>query len=330
MITTSVAIGATPAAQATQDVAFYRTVLESTPAVPWCMDWETLRFTYIGPQMEVLLGWAPDSWLTLNDKTTRTHADDRDMVVSELLSNAKAGIDHETEYRALRPDGSVVWIRDVVNVIPNAEGGIETLVGFMFDITAQKSREEELIANKRELEVLSCVDALTGIANRRMFDVMLRKEWDNAQRTGKSLSMVMIDIDLFKPYNDYFGHFAGDECLRQVAQILLSAVTRPHDLVARFGGEEFAILLPDSDIAAARLVAERCRELVEAAAIVHPMSSHALFVTISAGVGTTVPGEMNQFINAIDKALYSAKRQGRNCVRINNQSVPTLSLVSAA
>jgi diguanylate cyclase (GGDEF)-like protein/PAS domain S-box-containing protein len=312
------------------DPSFYRTLLESTRAIPWRIDWATRQFTYIGPQVESLLGWSPETWGNIQDWGTRIHPEDRDMVMNYCVSQSNAGMDHEADYRALRPDGSIVWVRDVVRVVRNESGEVQTLVGFMFDITERKMREDELVRNKRELEVLSYRDGLTGIANRRMFDVTFQREWDDARRKSRPLSMVMIDIDLFKQYNDCLGHIAGDACLRKVAQVLEDAVHRPRDLVARFGGEEFVILLPETDIAAARTVAERCRELVEAAAIVHPTSHHAPFVTISAGVGSTVPGETNQFIQTIDQALYAAKQHGRNCVRVNPDSAPGLSVVTAA
>ncbi len=162
---------------------------------------------------------------------------------------------------------------------------------------------------------MSFKDGLTGVANRRMFDSVLELEWTNARRGGRPLSLVMIDIDHFKAYNDRYGHLAGDDCLKRVARRLAQAATRPRDFLARFGGEEFVLVLPESDEAAAALVAERCRDLVFKEQIAHGASPTAQIVTISIGVATTVPqhgDEPMTFVDEADRRLYRAKQQGRN------------------
>ncbi|MEN0105288.1 MAG: PAS domain-containing protein, partial [Pseudomonas sp.] len=183
------------------DSSIYKTLLESTKAIPWRIDWKTMQFTYIGPQIEPLLGWTPDSWKTVDDWATRMHPEDRDYVVNFCVSQSQAGTDHEADYRALTADGDYVWIRDVVHVV-RKDGEVEALIGFMFDISERKQTEEKLLALQKELEELSFKDGLTGVANRRMFDSIIEVEWTNARRNHQPLSLVLLDIDYFKQYND--------------------------------------------------------------------------------------------------------------------------------
>lgn len=293
----------------------YKTLLESTKAIPWKIDWATMKFSYIGPQIESLLGWSAQSWATVDDWAARMHEDDRERVVNFCVSQSKAGVDHEADYRALTKDGKHVWIRDVVHVVRNLDGSANSLVGFMFDISGRKIAEEQLAALQKELEILSFVDGLTGIANRRRFDEVMKMEWANARRNSQPLSLVMVDIDHFKPYNDYYGHLQGDESLKRVAHALAAAATRPRDAVARFGGEEFALILPESDAASAQKIAERCRSLMFREQIAHAASPVSQILTLSLGIGTVVPtqeGGMMDFIVAVDQQLYQAKQQGRD------------------
>ena len=299
------------------DSTVYKTLLESTKAIPWKIVWGTLRFAYIGPQIEDLLGWAPESWQSVDDWAARMHPDDRERVVNFCVEQSKNGVDHEADYRALTRDGHYVWIRDVVHVVRDAAGGVDCLLGFMFDITERKKTEEQLVLLQKQLEQMSYTDGLTGVANRRMFDTVLEKEWASAQRAQSALSLIFIDIDYFKQYNDRYGHLQGDECLRRVGQVLNVAGKRARDLLARFGGEEFALVMPETDADAALLVAERCRSLIIQDRILHEDSAMDKILTISLGVATLVPSHddcTTDFLEAVDQRLYCAKRQGRNQV----------------
>ena len=299
------------------DNAVYRTLLESTRAIPWKIDWATKTFAYIGPQIEALLGWSPDSWMTVEDWAMRMHPDDREYVVNFCVAQSQAGVDHEADYRALTKDNGYVWIRDVVHVVRNDQGEPEALVGFMFDISERKKTEEKLLALQKELEALSFKDGLTNIANRRRFDASLELEWDSAIRLRQPLSILLFDIDFFKQYNDLYGHVQGDRCLVDLAQTLSLALDGPRDLVARFGGEEFIVLLPGADASVALKVAERCQRLIQKQAIVHAHSPHDQRVTVSVGVGTVVPDEHikpSQFLELVDQRLYLAKKNGKNRV----------------
>jgi len=180
--------------------------------------------------------------------------------------------------------------------------------------------QRQLEAANVRLEQLARRDPLTGVANRRTFDEQLGREWRRAARSDAPLSLLMIDIDAFKRYNDTFGHQQGDQALRQVAEVLQGVARRAGDWVARYGGEEFAVLLAGTDVTAAAVVAERLRRGVEALAINSPNSPVAPQVTVSIGVASSTvrPGtEVEQLVALADAALYDAKRAGRNCVRIS-------------
>ena len=169
----------------------------------------------------------------------------------------------------------------------------------------------------RELERLNAIDDLTGVANRRRFDETLRHEWRRAARGGHPLSLLFIDVDEFKQFNDGNGHVAGDECLRDLARLLQATLRRPSDLLARYGGEEFAVVLPETDAAGATAVAGSLLAAVREAAIPHGYSEVSAILTISIGVATAVPerGDDNGqdvLVTVADEALYKAKRAGRD------------------
>jgi diguanylate cyclase (GGDEF)-like protein len=193
------------------------------------------------------------------------------------------------------------------------------------EMDRRKSREAELLQVTRLLEEanekllrLSSLDGLTEVANRRAFDEFLSRAWRYAVRRSAPLSLVLVDIDHFKEYNDTHGHQRGDDCLKQVAQTLSHALQRPTDLVARYGGEEFAVVLPDTDTRGAAVVAETLRARVEQLRVAHADSSLDERVTISLGVATTTPTLQTapqSLVAAADRALYQAKHEGRNRVR---------------
>jgi len=301
------------------DPALYKALLESTQAIPWKIDWAAMTFAYIGPQIEPLLGWTQDSWVTVDDWVTRIHPEDRDAVVQFCVAQSQAGIDHEADYRALKADGSYVWIRDVVHVVRKADGEVDCLIGFMFDISARKQADDELMRLKRELEQLSLTDGLTGISNRRMFDQRLDLEWGESRRTRNPMSFVVLDIDFFKQFNDYYGHVRGDECLKEIAGVLKGIARAENDVAARYGGEEFILLLPDTDGATAYALAEKCARGIAALKIPHETSGISGYVTASFGVGTVVaePGrDARDFVEAVDRMLYAAKSGGRNRIEV--------------
>ena len=246
------------------------------------------------------------------------HEDEREWVVDYCVSQSKSGIDHEADYRALTKDGNYVWIRDVVHVVRKENGEVESLIGFMFDISERKKTEQELIKLQKELEELSFKDGLTGVANRRMFDSVIETEWLKARQNKQPLSLIIIDIDFFKEYNDFYGHLQGDDCLKQVAETLNNVKARSRDFFGRFGGEEFIMLLPEADENAAWSIAERCRQALFKKQIPHEQSKVSQLLTISLGVSTMIPShddEHNELISRADKQLYQAKQKGRNYIQ---------------
>lgn len=185
------------------------------------------------------------------------------------------------------------------------------------DVSMAVSREKKLRELAVELESQTLVDGLTGIANRRRFDLHLDDEFRRAKRNASPVSLIMIDVDYFKDYNDNYGHQRGDDCLVQIAGALGRVLNRSRDLVARYGGEEFTVILPDTSEDGALQIAEAMRAEVEALMVEHEYSGVARFVTISLGISTVTPEHATKtgsLIHAADRALYQAKRSGRNCV----------------
>jgi diguanylate cyclase (GGDEF)-like protein len=188
-----------------------------------------------------------------------------------------------------------------------------------------RERSEQLEEANRKLALMSYVDAITEVANRRSFEEELKMEWRRSTRAKSALSLLMADIDGFKAYNDALGHQAGDDSLKKVAAVIDDSVRRAGDVVARYGGEEFAVLLPDTDPAGAAILAERIRAAVEERNIWHPSTERGR-LTISIGVATMVGREDadgSALVKAADSALYRAKRDGRNLVRVAGAGAPT-------
>ena len=182
-----------------------------------------------------------------------------------------------------------------------------------------EKEKEELLSLNKELDRQASTDGLTGVANRRYLNEFVEREWARSIRENTMISVIMVDLDFFKAYNDNYGHLAGDECLKQVARQMKSNIKRPADLVARYGGEEFAIILPNTDVEGAEVIAEACRKSVEDLAIVHGASAVSSFVTVSLGVACSREAQCRAATDLFaeaDSALYKAKQLGRNCVAV--------------
>ncbi|MGG7605026.1 diguanylate cyclase domain-containing protein [Massilia sp. BKSP1R2A-1] len=219
----------------------------------------------------------------------------------------------------LREAGSFDGARidQAVAVIPFSEDGERYCLVEIRDVSNAVDRERRLLDHAESLRARSYVDGLTGIANRRHFDVALDRELRRAQRNGGALSLLLMDIDSFKAYNDHFGHQEGDACLTTVAQALAAMLKRPADVAARYGGEEFAAILPDTTLEQARAHANAIRAHVASLNLPHAPAAVRPYVTLSIGVaafdkdGLVEPAAL---IEAADKALYAAKRGGRDRV----------------
>ncbi|WP_337075322.1 sensor domain-containing diguanylate cyclase [Aeromonas veronii] len=174
-------------------------------------------------------------------------------------------------------------------------------------------REHENLTLLRQLDQLAKQDPLTGVANRRHFNIELERALVHSQQHGAPLSLILIDVDYFKRFNDHYGHQVGDMCLKEVAQALNRAVRTPSDLVARYGGEEFVLLLPNTDRQTASSVAKRLQDGLASLQLEHLASDVAPWVTVSQGIATLLPGESaSQLLERADQALYRAKELGRN------------------
>ena len=206
--------------------------------------------------------------------------------------------------------------------------------GVRFRLHRAGEREKELVAlvaertaqlelANRDLKRLSTIDALTGIGNRRSFDEFLRLFWTQARRSRASISILMLDVDDFKKYNDAFGHLKGDDVLKRIADTISGAVSRTGDIVARFGGEEFAVLLLETPLAGAAVVAERMRARVEALAIPTP-SGASEWVTVSVGAAAAIPERdagPEILLALADQLLYAAKSAGKNRIAVAREEV---------
>lgn len=187
---------------------------------------------------------------------------------------------------------------------------------FSMPILKARLRNHLALQHKSQLLVkMACTDELTRTANRRHLDNVLEREWSRAQRNSLPMSLVMIDVDHFKLYNDRYGHPEGDRCLKQIARTLSVILMRPGDLLARYGGEEFAALLPETDAAGAKDIAERMRTAIEQLSIPHANSPSSKWVNISLGLSTltSLPGmSKDDLLSQADQALYRSKTRGRN------------------
>jgi diguanylate cyclase (GGDEF)-like protein len=183
------------------------------------------------------------------------------------------------------------------------------------EIEERERAEKALVEANRKLELLATIDGLTDIPNRRQYDLYLQQEWKRLTREQLPIAVILCDIDHFKLYNDEYGHVAGDKCLKQVAHGICRSVKRPADFVARYGGEEFVVIMPDTDIEGAIKVAEEIRKEIGTLKIPHVRSEAGRNVSLSMGVGSTLPGRTDGpegFINEVDQFLYQAKEAGRD------------------
>lgn len=258
-----------------------------------------------------------------------SHPDDAALNMKLLNELLEGTIDHYLlEKRYFRKDGQVVWGNVTSSLFPDFNDGSTYVIGMVNDITERKITEQQLQEAYQEMEYLSNRDGLTGIANRRYFDDYLVREYANSFKYSKPLSLIMVDIDFFKQYNDKYGHLNGDECLKQIASTLEKTINRSRDLVARYGGEEFVIVLPETDNIGGSIVAEKIRSSVEKLNIPHIGSNISKYLTVSVGVSTLISDSKlipENLILEADKALYLAKQKGRNRIETYSNEMEKVS-----
>ena len=273
------------------------------------------RRLYVSPSAKEVLGWTVEEMM-VPDWMSKVHPDDLPICL-RVRDRLLAG-DTQTgaTYRYRRKDGDWAWLEARAHVVPNPEGADLEFVVNIRDVSRQKQAELALESVMSDLAEQAATDPLTGIANRRTFERSLTMEWRRATRANDPLSLLLIDVDHFKAFNDLYGHQAGDECLRFVSSTIVASIGRAHDLVARYGGEEFVVMLPATDIDGAERTAETIRATIAARRVPHAASARGS-VSISIGVACSIPASgrvPEALIEAADTALYSAKRHGRNRV----------------
>jgi diguanylate cyclase (GGDEF)-like protein/PAS domain S-box-containing protein len=273
---------------------------------------------YISPAVTAVLGWQPKELLS-QDYHQLVHPDDASNFAT-LMENCREGRPVETlAYRCRKKDGSYLWVEASIRLYRDeATGQPLGFVNVVRNISSRKAADDELNLAFSMVASLAMEDGLTGIANRRQFDDTMDRELRRARRDGSLLSLLMIDVDNFKSYNDLYGHVMGDSCLRQIAVVTQGVLHRTSDLLARYGGEEFVAVLPNTDSRGAQLVAEQIRSAVQLCQLPHSGNLHGI-VTVSIGCAThrLIPESVgNPLLQAADDALYEAKSAGRNRIEV--------------
>jgi diguanylate cyclase (GGDEF)-like protein/PAS domain S-box-containing protein len=270
------------------------------------LDRELVR-QYVSPACRELLGYEPEEMLGVKP-VSMAHPDDAARLTLVFQTLMKGMADRQTIINRIRhSSGRWLWVEAHVRALKDPETGAPIgIIGALRDISARKAIEDELAEANRRLQALAGQDSLTGLANRRAFDEALAKEHRRTRRENKTLSLIMIDVDRFKAFNDCYGHPAGDECLRRVGAAIAATIKRPGDVVARYGGEEFTVLLPDTDEAGAEVLAERVRAAIAAIALPHRQNINHI-VTISAGVASLASAAVDAapeiLVQSADQAL---------------------------
>jgi diguanylate cyclase (GGDEF)-like protein/PAS domain S-box-containing protein len=291
----------------------YRLMAESSADVISLINPLGIR-TYASPAVNEVLGWAaeeitgkPSSWII--------HPDDREQAEETLQQFVDGADSRFTILRTLRKDGSYLWIEANIRAVHDSStGALVEILASMRDVSSRVEREVKLEQEKSRAETMAAKDALTGLANRRSFDAGLNREWLSARESGKPISLLMIDVDFFKLYNDTYGHQAGDDCLRRVADAISQSVRQPYDLPARYGGEEFGVVLHHSDETLALGIAQRILTELGKSEVAHSGSALGT-LTASIGVATIAKVGLDgpaTLVEAADRALYAAKHAGRN------------------
>jgi diguanylate cyclase (GGDEF)-like protein/PAS domain S-box-containing protein len=274
---------------------------------------------YVSPAVTPILGWSPRDLVGGSYHRDVVHPDDREMFRQALHEVRKVDRGQTIVYRCRKKGGMYIWMEASLNLYRDSVTGEP--IGFVNvarDVSRRKAVEEERQNAYETLETLATVDALTGVANRRRFDDTLEQEWRRAVRRETPTALLLIDVDHFKSYNDIYGHVRGDVCLRQIAEAASEVVRRSSDIVARFGGEEFAVILPDTDEISAAALAEEIRNTVLQREIAHAGNQPGI-VTVSIGCAATIPKRGIagvSLVEAADEALYRAKHAGRNRVEL--------------
>ncbi len=272
---------------------------------------------YVSPAVEEIIGWTRQEML---DGTFGDYIHGADLArMEEMMRRLREDDDKQTLlFRMLHKNGGYLWMEIKVRAVRDPKTGeLKETVSVMRDVSDRVARDKEMKDAVARAQALAMTDELTGLGNRRGFDEMLDAAWSQSAALQSPLSVLMIDADNFKLFNDEHGHLAGDACLRMLASLISNCIRKPADYPARYGGEEFSVILPNTDARVAESIAERIRFTI-AGASVHSGSLGGASVTVSIGITTRIANASlspRDFIRAADAALYDAKRAGRNCIR---------------
>jgi diguanylate cyclase (GGDEF)-like protein/PAS domain S-box-containing protein len=296
----------------------FRTLAEHSSDVIMRMD-SSMRLTYVSPSARELFGYHAAALLEM-PKWALVASDDL-VRVRAAFERVRLGLGRETfNYRALKQDGQEVWVEMSLRAVRSGtlgeSSGLIEFIGSTRDISERKAVEQALEESNARLSELAHRDGLTELYNRRFFDESLDREYRRARRDNAlEISLLMLDVDHFKQYNDLYGHQAGDECLKVVANSIGRACKRPPDTPARYGGEEFAVILPNTTFEGAAILAERMRSQISMLLLQQPGEAERR-VTVSIGVASISPyyDTKETLVRKADEALYRAKAFGRNRV----------------
>jgi len=278
---------------------------------------------YVNPAFEKLTGYRRDEILGRDCRFLR--GTDRDQPGLEEVRRAlRGGSSCLVTVRNYRKDGSMFWNELSISPVYDDNGKLTHFIGIQKDISKRMAAQTQLNETQEALERAyqalereSLIDPVTGIYNRRFYEKSGSKEWNRALREGRELSVIIIDIDYFKGFNDRYGHAKGDACLKQVAAEIQETFSRATDVIVRYGGDEFIVLATGLDAAASLERANALCQKVAAMGLAHEVSQAAEYVTVSIGVSTVTPGvslSLPMAVQAADEALYEAKAKGRNRV----------------
>ena len=301
--------------------ARFRLIAEHSGDVIVLTDMEGM-LRYVSPSAERVLGWRPEDMIG-RCTTEFVYSEDRPVAQNVTDAIAAGALEQSAYFRHLCPDGSLLWMEANARLHVSAEADTpKGKVVMLRDATETKAAEAKLRDALETMERMAATDELTGLANRRRLDAVADLEWRRCARDDAPLSALLLDADNFKRFNDLYGHHAGDECLRAIASQLVAVARRPGDVAARCGGEEFALLMPNTEQAGAIHVAESRRGLVQGMGIVDEGNAAHGVVTVSIGVATARPGNPESplgsprvLLSAADAGLYRAKSEARNQVR---------------
>lgn len=265
------------------------------------------------PRFYALTGYTPEELPPNEDSGRQLFGEAADDIRKALYAQSRVAGVTNLDARMHTKDRGWRWVNIACKAELDSEGRYTRITGAIEDIHQRRMAEMELHEAQAELTALAYRDALTGMHNRRAFDEQLQREWDRARRSGKSLALLTIDIDWFKRFNDHYGHPAGDECLRQMAEVISQCLRRPGDFAGRVGGEEFQVVMPETDTAGALLVANLMLATLQERALPHA-DSPLRQVTCSIGVAALVVGpaaSLQSLVDGADVQLYESKRLGR-------------------